>query len=126
MSTTTIDTLRPRVARGAELLDRARPGWAREIALDRLDMASFDCCVTGQLFGNYFDAPKHLEPHFGKHEAAAYYGFRLPDVTERRCRRAGMTPAESFAPLAAAWRAEIESRLAPESPRGKEVESHVL
>ena len=47
----TAPTAAERVARGAQLLDRERPGWAYKIDLARLDLAD-DChCVIGQLWG---------------------------------------------------------------------------
>lgn len=39
--------------RGAELLDRIRPGWHNEIDLDTLEVSDFERCVLGQLYGNY-------------------------------------------------------------------------
>ena len=38
---------------GAELLDRASPGWANEIDLDRLDIGCPISCVLGQCYGDY-------------------------------------------------------------------------
>jgi hypothetical protein len=42
-----------RAAAGAALLDRHRPGWARRIDLDRLDLASAEDDVLGQLDGSF-------------------------------------------------------------------------
>lgn len=44
-------TLAARVAKGATLLDRERPGWADEIDLGKLDLNSGCRCVLGQLHG---------------------------------------------------------------------------
>ena len=41
------------VARGAALLDRAAPGWAEQINLDRLAMQTCDRCILGQIYGDY-------------------------------------------------------------------------
>jgi hypothetical protein len=41
-----------RVERGAALLDRARPGWEREVSPDRLAILSCTDCLLGQLYGH--------------------------------------------------------------------------
>jgi hypothetical protein len=41
------------VRRGAALLDRARPDWAREVDTSRLDMADETADILAQLFGDY-------------------------------------------------------------------------
>jgi len=43
-------TAAKRVARGAALLDEKRPGWAAEIDLRKLDLASGRDCPLGQLW----------------------------------------------------------------------------
>ena len=42
-----------RVKKGADLLDRARPGWQDGIELDRLNIASSFRCILGQVYGEY-------------------------------------------------------------------------
>lgn len=42
-------TVKERVARGAALLDRIVPGWEKRIDLEKLDLASCEFCVCGQL-----------------------------------------------------------------------------
>lgn len=42
-----------RVAKGAALLDKKRPGWARAIDLHTLSLGSCAHCVLGQLLGDY-------------------------------------------------------------------------
>ena len=44
------------VRRGVAWLSAIRPRWYREINLERLDLATCDDCVLGQLFGDYNDA----------------------------------------------------------------------
>jgi hypothetical protein len=39
------------VARGAELLDATRPGWAGKLNLDKLELEIPNRCVLGQLYG---------------------------------------------------------------------------
>jgi hypothetical protein len=41
------------VRRGAELLNRVRPGWAGQVDAARLDMADQEADVLAQLFGDY-------------------------------------------------------------------------
>ena len=45
------ERLSRKVADSAAELDRLRPGWAREINVEILDIASECKCVLGQLFG---------------------------------------------------------------------------
>ena len=65
------------IARGAELLDRHRPGWMLELDLANLDMSSCQACVVGQIMGDYTDG---LEKMIGPHEVlyGEEYGFDLP------------------------------------------------
>lgn len=44
-----------RVAKGAALLDRELPDWAREIDLERLDITQVDDCILGQLYTSWAD-----------------------------------------------------------------------
>lgn len=53
-------TIKARVARGAELLDREVPGWADKISLDELAMCSCAHCILGQLFGRFLDGANKL------------------------------------------------------------------
>ena len=43
------------VERGALFLDEKRPGWWKEIDVDRLNMGNPVSCVLGQLCGSYGD-----------------------------------------------------------------------
>lgn len=62
-----------RVARGVELLDRVRPGWAGEIHQESLDMVDCCHCVLGQLFGDFQYGEDEL---FGyQYGAAGDHGF---------------------------------------------------
>ena len=49
-------SIKARVAAGAALLDNSRPGWAAEIDIEKLVMASCKRCVLGQLYGDYSHA----------------------------------------------------------------------
>ncbi|WP_022835131.1 hypothetical protein [Salisaeta longa] len=44
---------RARVKRGASFLDAMQPGWHRDVDLDRLELASGEQCVLGQLHGEF-------------------------------------------------------------------------
>lgn len=83
--------------RGAVLLDREEPGWAARIDVERLDMTTHDRCVLGQLYGGSF--------------LRGLVRLHIP---------AGEADTHGFVPLcssgrnvAAAWRAEIASRVGP-------------
>lgn len=48
-------TVQQRADRGIALLDETRPGWAKQIDVEILDLSSFHSCVLAQLFGgSYF------------------------------------------------------------------------
>lgn len=49
MSNFTAATMR-RVKKGAALLDRVMPGWAKKIRPEKLDLHSCNQCVLGQLY----------------------------------------------------------------------------
>jgi hypothetical protein len=96
-----------RVRRGAALLDRFRPGWAREIDCDRLAMESCDSCILGQLWGDYMDGFRELVRPLDSRVlfSAANHGFAL-------FWREQMSPwtMNRFAALADAWCDEIRRR----------------
>lgn len=48
------------VARGAALLDEKRPGWEKEINLNRLLMYEPCLCILGQLYGMYYQGRDRL------------------------------------------------------------------
>lgn len=47
------DTVAERVALGVALLDEKCPDWVNRIDLSRLDIASCNRCILGQLFGDF-------------------------------------------------------------------------
>lgn len=59
-------------ARGAAEFDRLRPGWARRVNTNLLDMGSIDLCVGAQVFGTYHDTLKALDI---RNDEAHLYGF---------------------------------------------------
>lgn len=55
----TLDDLRPRVAAGAEWLDKHYPGWMDTMTPSQLDLSSTCNCVLGQVCGNFWDLVAH-------------------------------------------------------------------
>src|SRR5690349_3384032 len=53
--------LADRVAAGAAFLDEVKPGWHKEIDVERLNLESSCRCVMGQLYGSYFGRPVALK-----------------------------------------------------------------
>lgn len=108
---TTYQVARGRVAEGARLLDRVRPGWAREIDLAILEMkptATRDAegivvasnrDIFGQLFGSWEAGYRALFPEARLGcEIAGEYGF---DIAQN---------GDDWSELTAAWFAEIRAR----------------
>ena len=48
------------VRRGAALLDKMQPGWAKQINTTTLEMGSSCDCILGQLYGDYIDGAKAI------------------------------------------------------------------
>lgn len=89
--------------RGAQLMDRARPGWARRVNRATLNIECGISCVLGQEYGCYQSGLNRLG--FGFYRALLY-GFN--------------TPPGNGAALTAAWQAEIGARrTAPVPVRGR-------
>jgi hypothetical protein len=97
---------------GAELLDRAVPGWADRVDLDILDMRGtgddgaggrtlVPTDILGQLFGSWIDGCRALWPDmkFGQ-GIPARYGF---DIAET---------GQDWRQLDEAWKVEIRNRRA--------------
>lgn len=91
-----------RAAKGAELMDRACPGWASRMDVDKLDIADPDACILGQIFGGYLEGLDALEDHLDidwfKTVDQIGHGFEIGDDI-------------SFSRLTKAWLNEIEIRL---------------
>ena len=92
----TTKTIAACVDNGATLLDEKRPGWFREIAMDRLAMSNCTDCVLGQVYGSYWSGCNAL----GLMPFRDSYGFFTK--TEKY---------EYWNLLADLWRAEIRTRL---------------
>lgn len=95
--------LAERVARGAALLDEKRPGWAAEIAIDRLAMQECDSCILGQTYGHYLDALEVLGFDRPPTLGASHFGFNIltSDIHH-----------PDWGRLADLWRAAIAERMA--------------
>jgi len=104
--------IRVRVGAGAALLDEFRPGWFREIDLDRLNIDSPGDCPLGQLYGE--EGQTGLGPYWAGLRAVGV-GYGSEDAV-----RLGFAIAKGFkgleerqqhyAELTAAWRDEIIRR----------------
>jgi hypothetical protein len=128
LDTATVTTAAPagamagRVARGAELLDRVRPGWAAKIAVDRLGMESCWRCLLGQLYGHYLDGVIALwgrafvgQPAPG--DPPHVHGFVLV-LGDYEAFGGEAYYEVAYAALADRWRAEIRRRLGPPAATG--------
>lgn len=75
-------TLARQVEAGGRFLDKAKPGWAERIDLDKLRLENGDSCVLGQLDGDYAHVRDELfnggqfDPYSTEaNEVASTYGF---------------------------------------------------
>jgi len=105
MRTATLPPISDRVAAGARLLDRDRPGWAHHIDPERLDMTTAHDDVLGQLDGDFQAGLDQLVACEARAPArpytwAARHGFDLPIDAGRG----------DYAQLTEAWRAELARR----------------
>lgn len=114
----------PRVAKGAALLDRVRPGWARQVAPEALCMESCDSCVLGQLYGHYdvgWWAVVRPLPAWRLFSTAAH-GFTLRGDEQDTNLEPRDVILGRFAVLADAWRDAIRERVAAGVPVETSVE----
>ena len=93
-----LETARAKI--GATILDVFRPGWAKEIDREVLDLADCEVCVLGQLFGSYEEGVCRVFAVAEDNEKAAICaGFNLP-----KC-------GGKWSTLTEAWRREIGRRV---------------
>jgi len=90
-------SIEQRVANGATWLDGRTPDWAILINPDALDIGDEHQCVLGQVFGNYFDAPRDA--------TVASDGIYLANQ-----RGFSTVKFDDLEPLAEAWRAAVAAR----------------
>jgi hypothetical protein len=98
----------PMVAKGAELLDTHRPGWAEAIDLESLNMADYGRCILGQLFGDYWDGAQEL----GRLTSTDYLSQRGHGFTLYIGFGDGDKPADWYT-LHELWRREVVARVGP-------------
>jgi hypothetical protein len=97
-----------RVARGAQVLDRLRPGWYREIRPERLEMRTSCHCIIGQLTnGNWTDLADMVPLLYveGAAEGHADGGFIKYDAK----------PMDVYSVLQQVWLDLIRQRLAADA-----------
>ena len=102
----TVADLQARVAAGARWLDAQMPGWHDRVDLDRLVTRRSGCCVLGQLYGDYYQAPLALE-------RAVAYGFDTAlgaQPHDRDDPRSAAAKADEFDALDHLWRAAVHAR----------------
>jgi hypothetical protein len=112
----TIEEARIRVARGAALLDRVRPGWARQIDVGTLTLHDPCGCIVGQLcpsihFSSGVDNLAPRPTNRARRAASSYYGFDIPQRDAERDRHADVRAL--FQPLQDAWIEQIAARVVP-------------
>ena len=100
---------RESAVRGAEFLDERRPGWAKEIDRERLNMRSACNCVLGQLYGYYNVGlsafwPQTNWPRINAN--ASHLGFNTTNDAGTKAQ------GVHYATLRKAWLELIEERLA--------------
>lgn len=97
------DKIEGRVSKGMALLDRARPGWYRNINLNRLNISDGRACALGQVYGGYTEGSFRLGLD---HRSVREHGFQISMTTlplvgwERE-----------YAALTEEWKRQIETRL---------------
>jgi hypothetical protein len=106
-----------RVTEGAELLDRARPRWDRNIDVVHLDVAKGD--PLAQVYGTY--AKGLRDPRLGldgSEMLSAECGYQSSAVAAGAA-RTSMEATEEYAALTTAWRNLLNARTAARasSPR---------
>lgn len=84
-----------RAIAGMEYLDRVKPGWIELINLATLAMIHAECCIIGQLFGNYWDYMPRGDGH-----SPIWMGFQAD----------GEECEEPYGVLTDVWRALISER----------------
>lgn len=96
-----METLTHAAAKGADLLDEDRPGWATMIDLDTLDVSDLANCPLGQVYGQFTSSLYRLgiDPSL-----ASEFGFDLSGRSSRE------EEDEQFTHLTRAWTEEILSR----------------
>lgn len=117
-------TLRERVTKGAEFLDRVRPDWFLDIRLGILDLNSCHACVLGQLYSYYDQGLDRLgmpDNNDNEDDLAVAHGFCLrhgeagtwtefPNEEEREVGMDRYSELEGWLMLTACWEDAIRAR----------------
>lgn len=90
------EKMESRVVRGAEWMDTVRPGWAKSVKLDKVDLQLFDTCVLGQAL-----SPEVSRELCEKGPFSLSHGFRLAGKEHSR---------SNYLKLSGLWAAEAEKR----------------
>jgi hypothetical protein len=98
------ETIKARVQRGAELLDRECPEWENNINTAELYMGAGSTCILGQLYGLYFTG--FIKLLKGSLKDSVDNGFDLADSQNRDLASATVY----FEELGEAWKEEIAQR----------------
>lgn len=67
------------IKEAAEVLDKAKPGWAKLININTLNMQSHTKCILGQLYGDYIIGKQKL---FGLNPEPAWQGTPINNIRE--------------------------------------------
>lgn len=92
--------------RGANLLDRRRPGWHREIDRETLNQGDTRCCIGGQLYGSYSELKSALGLSY---EESVEHGFEIRDESPETVHT---SPTWEYQDLTAAMLREVNLRVA--------------
>ena len=76
------ERLRKRVRAGMAFLDVTNPRWRRSINLDKLDLSDGECCVLGEVYGDYSDGRNALFRDVS--ELSNDYGATIETESQRR------------------------------------------
>lgn len=72
-----------RARKGARLLDRVRPDWYAEIDIDQLDLADWESCILGQLYGSFAGGREIVLGEDSHNEQATPHGFFWPGTADK-------------------------------------------
>ena len=92
-------TEQKQAARGAEFMDRKRPGWHNEIDLALLNIECGVHCILGQIYHDYGDGTHHIGINENQ-ERQYNLGFMATPINK----------TEKYRQLTAAWKMEIRMR----------------
>lgn len=95
MRITNLKDVRAAVWAGIGYLNVHRPGWRRKIDLDRLNLASGEQCVLGEVYGEFDKGLSTLGLDLGTAEALGFLAKKNPD---------GSRDSLDYDKLTAEWR----------------------